>query len=352
MSTENGHFNGENPQQDKNIPAQDESASGQETIPAPAARGKVSGISGQLACAAGAFIAVGVGMYLFSATGLTPILTFLHAVWHGLVWSIGAFFPALAADIPWLPTLCIVGGLAAYSGCRYARSGVHERAFVGLLAVLLGLGVIYLIGAPAGIDLEVLFRNVAIMAFVFSVALSKGLKIRRPPKSEKSCGCVSLVGAVSVLTCAAAIILQVFHWFDAADSMPDVSREVQAQYGAELARMGFEDVNRSGQQDGGICKSLHVVFRDGTATDVAPVDVWPTDRADPEYSDADYSHCLALRLRGGKLTMIVPDPGHNATRDETRAAVLNAADATMGVIRAQYAEVEHDKAVADSWKQK
>lgn len=307
---------------------------------APAVPANKGRFNGQVACAAGAVLAVLAGMWLFSPTGFDPVFAVLHAMWHAIASGVGAAFPLLVADIPWFPTLCIVGGLAAYCGCRYARSGAHEKPFIVLLSILLWLGVIYVIGGPANMDLEVLFRNISLVTFVFCVALMKGLAIKRPDNDVSG-----FVEFLAVVTCGAAIVLQVMNWFDAANTMPDVTAEVQAKYGSELVEMGFEDTNREDTDVGGVCGSIDTVFRDGKAGRLDPVDVWPSDHG----SDNKPS-CLALRMRAGRLTLIVPDaPAHKATREETRQAALNAVDQTMTMIRKEYGVVENNKAVADSW---
>lgn len=303
----------------------------------------------QVGCAAGAMLAVGVGTAAFGGGGLSAALgVVLGSLWHAISAAAG-WAGALLSRAPWTLVIDATVGTCLYFLCRMIRAGAHRRAYLVSLAVTTALYVLYLCTALAW-DADYLasvFKALVVSA-VLTIPASMWAAQCKPDMGRTEEWWWGWHWLLTVVGVVVGVVVAINWFLDTRDTLPNVSAEVQAKYGAELARMGFEDVDREGMtMDFNTCASLDIQFREGNASvEPGPIstDVFYGVQGDTATS------CVAMRMRNGKLTMIFPDRKRNVSRADTEKAAMAAADALMGQIRSAYAVVEQHHAANETWR--
>lgn len=317
----------------------------------------------QITCGFGALGAIGIGTALFGGhAAVVALVSYLLAALCGFLAELTAGMGRLLPELPWTILFNVVCGVCFYCMCRLLRAGVNRQAYLISLATGLVMWILYLTALPVDVDaqLEALKGLSAGIVLSWPGVYWYGRQTKMLTSAWKILGisrkedCAwNLLMVFAVIGSIATAITGLAWVLNSTDTLPDVSAAVEAKYGAELQRMGFEDVQREGIfLDNNACKSLDVEFRDGTRTGVAPPavdsDVFVHDEGDEfRYASPD---CIGMRFRSGHLTMQFPDAVDGARRDIVVQRALATSDDMMNRIRVAYARVEARKEANATWQ--
>jgi hypothetical protein len=309
----------------------------------------------EITCVAGAIIAVAIGTLLFGGfPGIVPMFAaLLVGLWRAMQ-ATSNVIAVVLAHTPWTVVFDVLAAICLYCLCRVLRAGVRRRAYLGSFAMLATAWVLYALVLPRDADLQVEILKALAVGLIIAWPATWWsvckMKTRGESHAEETGWGLTLLFAVcgSIAVCVFALA----HILDSADTMPDVTQQVQAKHGAELERLGFEDVNRIGQgNDNNTCGTLTVVFHDGSQTGVVPMALASAlfqDTGD-EYRQAQPS-CIGMRLRAGKLTVALPDPAAGARREDAVKAALDGADEVMVQIRQAHEAILARNSVSATWQ--
>lgn len=320
----------------------------------------------EITCVVGAIAAVAIGtVTLGGAPATMPMLASLLAwIWSAML-ATAAVCAIVLAHTPWTAVFDILAGICLYCLCRVLRARARRRAYLVSFVTLAVAWVLYACVQPADSDVQIewlkaLVIGIALAApgawwFMRAPRDSRGNPVRasdRGMSAAEEWAWVG-VGGFTVVAFVLSCVMGLAHLLDSTNTMPDVTQQVQAKYGAELDQLGFEDVNRVDivDDDHNSCKSLNVVFHEGVQPGVTPP---PLTDVFLHYEGDEYNSpmpaCIGMRFREGKLTMAFPDAVAGTRREDAVKAALAGVDQLMVEIRQAHAAVEARNAVSATWQ--
>lgn len=296
----------------------------------------------QAACGVGAVFAVtlvaaGLGddggtlgwVWATAAWVLHLFSTVADAIGHAAAAALHGIDAALRA-LPWTIIFYASGVVCAYQCCRYVKTCSASATLSWSVVALAAEWILRTLTLPGEGDGIKLFRNACIVLALIVGTLCIGrvrahlFKIGTP--GTDATASLAIVFLFTALLAAGSIS----YWtYLTEDADPEVSALVMRHYGAELEKMGFEDL-ASGVRDGnGLCVPIvSFEFRDGVSAAPPPAVDWPI-------SYGDRVPCLGMRLREGHLTIAAPTEPIGVSVDAAREREMKAVEVTIAAIRVQ-----------------